>query len=201
MSANSNLHYSRLNTWKSTFNDEKKFTYVYISMQNIQQIMLNHKVKLAEQITGHHGPTFACKHWFEHLYFRPTWTGSPTHIKPSKTTIHTVSLAKHFQHILSGFVLKCYPSAISSSGEEFSTFLSYSGENLPSDSNENKVFSAKKKKKRTLNCKNNTALERDSSTGKECSLLRGWKKNMCVHAGIDICSIDLCLAEQTKDNR
>ncbi len=61
---------------------------------------------------------------------------------------HTYSQSgKTLQHIRSGFVLKCYPSAISSSGEEFSTFLSYSGENLPSDSNENKDFSAKKKKK------------------------------------------------------
>lgn len=145
MCAKSSLHYSRLNTWKSTFNDEKKFTYVYISMQSIQQIIWNHKVKLAEQITGHHGLTFACKHWFEHLCFRPTWTGTPTHID-SKTTIHTVSLAKHFQHILSGFVLKCYPSAISSSGEEFSTFLSYSGENQPSDSNENKDLFSKNTK-------------------------------------------------------
>ncbi len=61
---------------------------------------------------------------------------------------HTYSQSgKTLPHIRSGFVLKCYPSAISSSGEEFSTFLSYSGENLPSDSNENKDFSATKIKR------------------------------------------------------
>lgn len=170
-------------------------------MQNIQQMMLNHKVKLAEQITGHHGPTFACKHWFEHLYFRPTWTGSPTHTDPARppyiqsvwqntSSIYCLDLSLNVTHLLFPHLGKSFPP---SSPTPEKTYLVIAMKT--------KSFQQKKKKERTLNCKNNTALERDSSTGKECSLLRGWKKNMCVHAGIDICSIDLCLAEQTKDNR
>ncbi len=82
--------------------------------------MLNHKVKLAEQITGHHGPTFACKHWFEHLYFRPTWTGSLTHIDPARppyiqsvwqntSSIYCLDLSLNVTHLLFPHLGKSFP--------------------------------------------------------------------------------------------